>query len=123
MLRPGQPVCQPLISVLVLKLKETSMATFDQRGRVVDTQYNADSITIHPQTMPPSMRERTGPPPVDVVLITPLEEERDAVLAQLAGARQLPPTQDDIRVYYAAELPVTFLDGAAATYQVVIVTH
>jgi nucleoside phosphorylase len=58
---------------------------------------------------------------VDVVLITPLEEERDAVLAQLAEYRQLPPTQDDIRVYYAADLPVTFPDGATATYRVVVV--
>jgi nucleoside phosphorylase len=96
------------------------MATFDQRGQVVGTQYNADAITIHPQTMPPSMRETSGPPPVDVVLITPLEEERDAVLAQLPGARQLPPTADDIRVYYAADLPVTFPDDTAATYRVVV---
>jgi len=57
---------------------------------------------------------------VDVVLITPLEEERDAVLAKLDGYRQLPPTADDIRVSYAAELPVTFPDGATATYRVVV---
>jgi nucleoside phosphorylase len=97
------------------------MATFDQREQVVGTQYNADSITINPQTTRPLIRETAGPPPVDVVLITPLEEERDAVLAKLVGHRQLPPTQDDIRVYYAAELPVTFPDGAAATYRVVVV--
>ena len=96
------------------------MATFNQDRQVVGTQYNAEHITIHPQTTPPSMRGVAEPPPVDVVLITPLEEERDAVLAKLAGARQLPPTADDIRVYYAADLPVTFPDDTTATYRVVV---
>jgi nucleoside phosphorylase len=97
------------------------MATFDQRGQVVGTQYNADAITIHPQATSPLMREAAGPPPVDVVIITPLEEERDAVLAQLDGYQQQPPTADDIRVYYAAELPVTFPDNTTATYRIVVV--
>jgi nucleoside phosphorylase len=101
------------------------MATFNQSGQVIGTQYNAEHITVHEQATPhpaaDAGRETAGPPPVDVVMITPLEEERDAVLAQLAGARQLPPTQDDIRVYYAAELPVTFPDGTTATYRVVVV--
>jgi nucleoside phosphorylase len=100
------------------------MATFEQRGQIVGTQYNADNITVYGQATPRpeanAAQEMAGPPSVDVVLITPLEEERDAVLAQLDGHRQLPPTADDIRVYYAAELPVTFPDGATATYRVVV---
>src|SRR5262245_40864074 len=100
------------------------MATFEQRGQIVGTQYNADNITVYSQATPRpeanAAQEMAGSPPVDVVLITPLEEERDAVLAKLDGHRQLPPTVDDIRVYYAAKLPVTFPDGATATYRVVV---
>ena len=100
------------------------MATFHQDRQVVGTQYNAEHITVYGQATPRPETDRApeaaGPPPVDVVLITPLEEERDAVLARLDGHRQLPPTQDDIRVYYAAELPVTFPDGATATYRVIV---
>ena len=100
------------------------MATFDQRGQQVGQQYNVAG-NLHMGTAQPreadAARETAGLPPVDVVLITPLEEERDAVLAKLVGHRQLSPTQDDIRVYYAAELPVTFPDGATATYRVIVV--
>jgi len=103
---------------------ETFRATFDQPHQIVTTQYNADHITIYAQATPRPVADATrgtaGSPPVDVVIITPLEEERDAVLAKLARYRQLPPTQDDIRVYFAADLPVTFPDGATATYQVVV---
>jgi len=42
------------------------------------------------------------------------------VLTKLEGYRQLLPTADDIRVYYAAELPVTFPDSTTATYRVVV---
>jgi len=36
---------------------------------------------------------------VDVVIITALEEEREAVRAKLRGCRPVPPTGDDVRVY------------------------
>ena len=99
------------------------MGTFDQRGQHVGQQYIAARDMYVEAGQPreaDATRETAGPPPVDVVLITPLEEERDAVLAQLDGYRQLPPTPDDIRVYYAAELPVMFPDGTTATYRVVV---
>jgi len=58
---------------------------------------------------------------VDFVIVTPLEEERDAVLAKLPNHRKLPPTEDDIRIYYSSELSATFPDGSATTYNVVVV--
>ena len=77
------------------------MATFEQRGQIVGTQYNADNITVYGQATPRpeanAAQEMVEPPPVDVVLITPLEEERNAVLAKLDGHRRLPPTADDIQ--------------------------
>lgn len=53
---------------------------------------------------------------VDFVIITALEEERDALLAKLSGYRKSPPTNDDIRTYFSAELPVTFSDDSTGTY-------
>ena len=38
--------------------------------------------------------------PVDFVIVTALEEERDAVLDKLPGYQRLTPTEEDIRVYY-----------------------
>lgn len=60
-------------------------------------------------------------PPVDFVIVTALEEERDAVLVKLPEYRQLPPAEEDIRVYFWAELPATLTDGSKCTYRVVVV--
>jgi len=64
----------------------------------------------------------TVQPPVDFVIVTPLEEERAAVLAQLPGFQQLPPTEDDVRVYYASELRATLSGGAMCTYSIIVVS-
>ena len=58
--------------------------------------------------------------PVDFVIITPLEEEREAVLVHFGNPKRLPPTHEDIRVYYPATVPVTFTDGSNADYKVVV---
>jgi len=57
---------------------------------------------------------------VDVVIVTALEEERDAVRARLPNCRQVAPTTDDVRVYYRSDLPVTFPDGKPGTYSIVL---
>src|SRR5262245_8094173 len=59
-------------------------------------------------------------PPTDFVIITALEEERDAVLAQLPNPRRIPPSNDDIRIYYTASLPVVYPDNTTGTYQIVV---
>jgi nucleoside phosphorylase/tetratricopeptide (TPR) repeat protein len=58
--------------------------------------------------------------PIDFVIVTALEEERDAVLQRLPGSLRLPPSRADIRVYFAGELPATFPDGSTCTYSVVV---
>jgi len=58
--------------------------------------------------------------PVDFVIVTPLAEERDAVLNRLTGHEQLPPSEEDIRVYYRAEVPVSFPDGSRSRYSVIV---
>ncbi len=58
--------------------------------------------------------------PVDFVIVTALEEERNAVLDKLPGHQRLGPSEDDIRTYFSANLPVTFPDGSTGTYNVVV---
>lgn len=59
---------------------------------------------------------------VDFVIVTALEEERDAVLSKLPGWRKLPPTDDDVRVYFHSELPVIYSDGTKFSYSIVVVS-
>jgi nucleoside phosphorylase/tetratricopeptide (TPR) repeat protein len=75
----------------------------------------------------PSPDQRPGPgvppiaePPIDFLLIAPLPEERDALLARMPGHRKLPPSDDDIRVYYAAKISAHFPDGQPVTYSAVV---
>lgn len=58
----------------------------------------------------------------DFVVITPLEEEREALLALLPGFRRLPPDEQDIRIYYEAEVPISDHNGARASYQIIVVS-
>lgn len=58
--------------------------------------------------------------PVDILIITPLREEREAVLRRLPDSHRLPPTDHDIQVYHEAQLPVTFSNGVSGTYRVIV---
>jgi nucleoside phosphorylase len=57
---------------------------------------------------------------VDFVIITALEEERDAMLAKLPGYRRLNPTNDDIRTYYKASVEANFAEGEPVTYSIML---
>jgi len=61
-------------------------------------------------------------PPVDFVVIAPMTEERDAVLACLPGYKRQPPSQNTIWVSYIAEVPAVFPDGSQVNYSVVVVS-
>jgi len=61
------------------------------------------------------------PARADFVLITALEEERDAVLARLPEVRRTNPSSADILNYYISDLPVTFPEGNSGTYHVVLI--
>ena len=56
---------------------------------------------------------------IDFVIITALEEERDALHSKLQGVQKVSPTDDDIRVYFKCELPVTYPNGTQSTYTIV----
>ncbi|HEX8199649.1 MAG TPA: NACHT domain-containing protein, partial [Isosphaeraceae bacterium] len=57
------------------------------------------------------------PEAVDFVILTALEEERDALHALLPDVRRLPPGEEDSRVYYRSDLPVTLADGRRGVYR------
>ena len=93
------------------KLSKVISAHPHQRGRNPQPQLTVESAQ--------PKRTTNMQPPADFVIITPLEEEREAMLAHLGNCTRVPPTHDDIRVYYAANVPVTFTDGSSANYKVV----
>src|SRR5687767_5874414 len=61
-------------------------------------------------------------PQADFVLLTALEEEREALLSQLGRPARVPPSHADVRVYYAGNFPVTFSDGRAGAYRTVVLS-
>jgi nucleoside phosphorylase len=59
---------------------------------------------------------------VDFVLLTALEEEREALLRRLPPLVKLPPSAADVLVYHAGDLPFSFSDGRVASYRVVVLS-
>ncbi len=53
-----------------------------------------------------------------ILVVTPLEEERDAVLEHLAGVKRVSPNNSDVRVYYRGRL--WFSSGRRRGYDVVV---
>ena len=119
---------------LVVKAREQLAMCLDLQKRMEDPLAADTEKTIarvdggwttdypRPQAALPAMTEKWKPmlPPVDFVIVTPLPEERDAVLRKLKY-RKLPPSNEDIRIYYAADLPVKFPDETATEYKVIVV--
>lgn len=57
---------------------------------------------------------------VDFLLLAPLNEEREALLAHLPGAQRLQPDEQDVRFYYQADVSTEFPGGARGTYRVIV---
>jgi nucleoside phosphorylase/SAM-dependent methyltransferase len=58
--------------------------------------------------------------PVDFVIITPLAEEREALLRKLGNPRRLATTGDDNRIYYGAELAAESKEGDRRRYKIIV---
>jgi nucleoside phosphorylase len=67
-------------------------------------------------------QKRVSLNPIDFVIVTALEEEREAVLRKLPFAKQLPPSDEDIRVYYHSKLPVHLSDGSLGDYDLIVLS-
>lgn len=59
---------------------------------------------------------------VDFLIITPLEEELQALLSKLTNYRKTLPLDSDINNYYQHSLVTTFGDGSMGNYQAIIMT-
>lgn len=60
------------------------------------------------------------PTATDFLILTPLAEERAAVLAELPGHELLPPEEGRTLVYVRASVPVRLADGREGAYSVVV---
>lgn len=56
------------------------------------------------------------------VIITALKEEQEALITRLPPVQRLPPTDDDVHVYYRTELPVTLSGGATGSYTLILLS-
>lgn len=61
-----------------------------------------------------------GTSKTDFIIVTALEEERDAVLNKLSGYQRVRPSDDDIRVYYYWRIDTAFPDGLTCNYHAVL---
>jgi len=57
---------------------------------------------------------------VDFLIVTALQEERDAVLRKLPGYRKIAPQQDDNCTYFRADLPISFPDNTKGKYGIIL---
>lgn len=87
----------------VIVLKTTSATT-------VDTQ---SSTTVLEMGAHYAMKNQQ----VDFVIITPLEEERDAILRKLPSYTKIKSTEDDPRIYFQSDLPI---DSGSGSYRIII---
>ena len=58
--------------------------------------------------------------PTDFVIITALQEELEALLVKLPSPQRLPPIDEDVHVYYQANLPITFSNGILGSYRLAV---
>lgn len=71
----------------------------------------------------PDQNKIPAPPPngvIDFLLIAPLKEEREAILAHLGNARRIAPNGQDVRIYYHADLATQFAGGSTGSYRVIV---
>ena len=59
--------------------------------------------------------------PIDFLIVTALEEERDAVLDAFPELTLLPPSEEDVRRYYLGDLPYSLVGGASSIYRLALV--
>jgi nucleoside phosphorylase len=135
-LEPGEPAVRVLLESVQGEVGAGDRAKIDQilgrHSRMAGTA-PADPRRLVPDAaaqeeakrlpMSNAVQSSPSPPPpvgIDFLILTPLPEERDAVLRCLGSFRKLPPLEHDIRVYYASDLPATFSDGSATTYRIAV---
>lgn len=84
----------------------------------VNAERNRNTLRPAPQSISAFQPGRS----IDFVIITALQEELDALLAKLPSPQRLPPTEEDVRVYYQVDLPITLSDGVTGAYRLVLLS-
>jgi nucleoside phosphorylase len=59
---------------------------------------------------------------VDFVIITALQEELRALLDKFPSPQRLAPADEDVRIYYQVDLPVTLASMITGTYRIVFLS-
>lgn len=62
-----------------------------------------------------------NPKTIDFLIVTALEEERDAVISVFPELKKVPPSDDDVRIYYRCEFSFSDSNGDACVYHLVLV--
>jgi nucleoside phosphorylase len=75
---------------------------------------------LHPANQSTSASLAEGP--TDFVIITALQEELQALLDKLPSPERLPPINEDVRIYYQSDLPITFSNGANSFYRLILLS-
>jgi nucleoside phosphorylase len=57
---------------------------------------------------------------IDFLILTPLAEEREAMLSKLPASTRLPPSPEDVRTYYQSTLSVRFSDNSISEYSIIV---
>lgn len=96
---------------------EIWMCWGEAAGRIAQLMVSHAEAT-QPQTKS-AVASNAEATPVDFVIITPLEEEREAMLSKLQDVERIPPG-NDVRFYFKARLPVVVSDGSKTAYSVVV---
>lgn len=106
----------------VRKIKEYLIRnSVDVKNLPEDGEEESQSST-QTQTPPNNQDAKIQTDTADFVIITALEEEREAVLRKLPNYQRHDPSHNGIRVYYSADLPVTFPSGTRGTYHVIVLS-
>jgi nucleoside phosphorylase/energy-coupling factor transporter ATP-binding protein EcfA2 len=122
---------------------ETTLDQFVNMGVLEKDRQNADLYKVrvvvpfligskHEQRLPVSENDSPFPklvPPidqtlrVDFLIVTALEEERDAVLKLLDGAQKLDPIGNDIYTYHSVKVAARTEQGTVGSYNAIVMSY
>jgi nucleoside phosphorylase/tetratricopeptide (TPR) repeat protein len=134
-LEPGSPAVGVLLESIKTEVGAGDRARIDQILQSLEPTAAAASANLRTPQREIVTKEEIGRKPMthgaqsmpipsnrgtDFLILTPLQEERDAVLRCVGSYRKLPPSEHDIRVYYESDLAATFSDGSTTIYRVVV---
>jgi adenosylhomocysteine nucleosidase len=106
-----------LIDVTRYHRRDAELGVLDAELRALTEKPRASAAL--PAASPAALTTMaTAERPVDFLIVAPLEEERDALLAKLPGHRRLDPDGEDVHTYFEATVATRREDGAV--YRIIV---